>query len=119
MRIRLIKALACVLCISAICILPARGGEKSAQNFQITPGEFKPSWDSLQQYQCPEWFRDAKFGIWAHWSAQCQPEDGDWYARGMYQEGSEQYKYHLAHYGHPSKFGFKDVCNVWHAEKWD
>jgi alpha-L-fucosidase len=47
------------------------------------------------------------------------PEQGDWYARNMYIQGSNQYKYHVEHYGHPSKFGFKDICNLWHAEKWD
>jgi alpha-L-fucosidase len=82
-------------------------------------GPFKPDWKSLEQYQTPDWFRNAKFGIWAHWGAQCQPEYGDWYARGMYQEGSEQYKYHLKAYGHPSKFGFKDVIHEWKAENWN
>jgi alpha-L-fucosidase len=82
-------------------------------------GPFQPNWDSLAKYQVPEWYRDAKFGIWAHWGPQCQPERGDWYARGMYEEGSDQYKYHCEKYGHPSKFGFKDVINEWKAEKWD
>ncbi len=85
----------------------------------IADGPFKPVWDSLQQYQVPDWFRDAKFGMWAHWGPQCQPEAGDWYARGMYQEGSPQYKIHLEKYGHPSRFGFKDVIHQWKAEKWD
>ena len=85
----------------------------------IAPGKFQPTWDSLKQYQAPDWFRNAKFGIWAHWGPQCQAEDGDWYARGMYQEGSGQYKSHLAHYGHPSVSGFKDVIHEWKAEKWD
>lgn len=80
---------------------------------------FQPSWDSLAQYKVPDWFRDAKFGVWAHWGPQCQPERGDWYARGMYQEGSDQYRYHVEKYGHPSKFGFKDVINEWKAERWD
>ena len=80
---------------------------------------FQPSWESLQQYKCPDWFRDAKFGIWAHWTAQSVPEMGDWYAHGMYIEGSGQYDYHVKHYGHPSKFGFKDVDHLWHAEKWN
>ncbi len=84
----------------------------------VADGPFQPNWDSLKQYQCPAWFRDAKFGIWAHWSAQCVPEEGDWYARGMYQQGSGQYQYHVAHYGHPSVFGFKDICNLWKAERW-
>lgn len=82
-------------------------------------GPFQPTWESLQAYQTPEWYRNAKFGIWAHWGPQCQPEAGDWYARNMYQEGSWQYKIHLQKYGHPSKFGFKDVINEWKAEKWN
>ncbi|MGZ8523717.1 MAG: alpha-L-fucosidase [Chitinophagaceae bacterium] len=85
----------------------------------IAEGPFKPTWESLQNYKTPKWFRDAKFGMWAHWGPQCEPESGDWYARGMYQEGSWQYKFHLQKYGHPSKFGFKDVINEWKAEKWN
>jgi alpha-L-fucosidase len=81
-------------------------------------GPFLPTWDSLAQYQVPSWFRDAKFGIWAHWGPQCQPERGDWYARGMYQEGSDQYTFHCQKYGHPSRFGFKDVIQEWKAEAW-
>jgi len=80
---------------------------------------FNPNWQSLERYNVPDWFRDAKFGIWAHWGPQCQPEYGDWYAQGMYKEGSDQYNYHLEKYGHPSVFGFKDVIHTWKAEKWD
>jgi len=85
----------------------------------IAKGPFKPEWESLANYQAPEWFRDAKFGIWAHWGPQCEPEDGDWYARNMYIEGSGQYKSHLAQYGHPSTCGFKDVIHAWKAERFD
>jgi alpha-L-fucosidase len=85
----------------------------------IAKGPFKPTWESLQNYKTPDWFRDAKFGMWAHWGPQCQPESGDWYAREMYQEGSVKYKIHLQKYGHPSKFGFKDVINEWKADKWN
>jgi alpha-L-fucosidase len=85
----------------------------------LADGPFKPDWDSLKAYQVPDWFRDAKFGIWAHWTAQCVPEQGDWYARFMYQEGSHDYKYQVEHYGHPSQVGFKDIDNLWHAEHWD
>jgi alpha-L-fucosidase len=92
----------------------------SGAEYTIAPGPFQPSWESLaSQYKTPDWFRDAKFGIWAHWSAQCVPEQGDWYARNMYIQGSRQYLYHLEHYGHPSRFGFKDIDNVWRAEKWE
>ena len=86
---------------------------------QRIAGPFQPTWESLQNYTVPEWYRNAKFGIWAHWGPQCEPEHGDWYARGMYEEGSDHYKYHLQKYGHPSKFGFKDVIHQWKAEKWD
>jgi alpha-L-fucosidase len=82
-------------------------------------GKFKPTWESLEQYQVPDWFRDAKFGMWAHWGPQCQPEYGDWYAREMYMEGGWKYNYHVKKYGHPSKFGFKDVINEWKADQWD
>jgi len=82
-------------------------------------GPFLPTWDSLAQYQTPDWFRDAKFGIWAHWGPQCVPEQGDWYARHMYETGSPDYNYQVAHYGHPSRTGFKDVIHQWHAEAWD
>lgn len=81
-------------------------------------GPYAATWDSLLQYEAPEWYKDAKFGIWAHWSPQCVPEKGDWYARNMYVEGSEQYKYHLEHYGHPSEFGYKDLCPQWTLLNW-
>ena len=85
----------------------------------MATGKFQPTWASLQQYQTPEWFRDAKFGLWAHWGPQCQPEHGDWYGREMYLEGSDDYRFHVEKYGHPSKFGFKDVINAWKAEQWN
>ena len=109
----------------ALLSLLAAGGCMQAQDAKspttqpIASGPFQASWDSLSQYQCPDWFRDAKFGIWAHWSAQCQPEQGDWYAQRMYQPNHADYKYHVANYGHPSKVGFKDICNMWKAEKWE
>ena len=85
----------------------------------IEKGPFEPTWESLRQYQCPEWFRDAKFGIWSHWGPQSVPMYGDWYARRMYVEGSDQYRYHIRKYGHPSRFGWKDVVPLWKAEKFD
>lgn len=82
-------------------------------------GPFKPEWESLLEYEAPEWYRDAKFGIWAHWSPQCVPEAGDWYARNMYIQGQGQYDYQLTHYGHPTKFGYKDLCAQWTLLNWD
>ncbi|MDQ1772773.1 alpha-L-fucosidase [Labilibaculum sp. A4] len=101
-----------------ICIISTISCKENVKE-KMQTGKFEPNWESLKQYEIPEWFRDAKFGIWAHWGPQCQPEAGDWYARHMYSQGHWQYKYHLEHYGHPSEFGFKDVINEWKAEKWD
>lgn len=97
----------------------AWSGNVFAQREAAETGKFEPTWESLSQYDTPEWFRDAKFGIWAHWGPQCQPEAGDWYGMAMYQEGGNAYKKHIEKYGHPSEFGFKDVINEWKAEKWD
>src|SRR5215211_7166828 len=119
-RRTLIKGMAAAL--QSLWLSRSLGNNFFAEQYLSEPivkGPFKPTWESLQAYKTPDWFRDAKFGMWAHWGPQCQPESGDWYARGMYQEGSWQYKVHLQKYGHPSKFGFKDVINEWKAEKWD
>jgi len=86
----------------------------------VASGPFQPTWESLEsQNKTPEWFRDAKFGIWAHWGPQCVAEDGDWYARNMYMQGRPQYNYQVAHFGHPSQVGFKDDIHQWKAENWD
>src|SRR6266478_1416560 len=85
----------------------------------LDKGPFQPTRESLASYHVPEWFRDAKFGIWAHWGPQSAAEAGDWYARQLYIQGHEQYEYHLKHYGHPSKFGFKDVIQTWKGDKFD
>ncbi|UGQ48594.1 alpha-L-fucosidase [Massilia endophytica] len=85
----------------------------------MASGPFQADWNSLSSYETPEWYRNAKFGIWAHWGPQCEPEFGDWYARAMYEKDSEAYRYHLKKYGHPSVFGFKDVIHRWKAERWD
>ncbi|MDR2095973.1 MAG: alpha-L-fucosidase [Treponema sp.] len=81
--------------------------------------KFEASFESLHTYQCPDWFRDAKLGIWGHWGPQSVPMFGDWYARHIYIEGTPQYLYHLRHYGHPSQFGYKDLVKLWKAEKFE
>ena len=88
-------------------------------NHPIENAPFEGTRASLKAYEIPEWFRDAKFGIWAHWGPQSAVEYGDWYARNMYIEGYKQNEYHLKRYGHPSKFGFKDTIPAWKAEKFD
>ena len=81
-------------------------------------GPYQANWDSLLEYDAPEWYRDAKFGIWAHWSPQCVPEHGDWYARLMYTEGSSDYDFQTKTYGHPSDFGYKDLTAQWTLLDW-
>ena len=90
-----------------------------AETPQIAAGPFQADLNSLRQYKCPEWFRDAKFGIWAHWGPQAVPMMGDWYAKHIYVQGHRQYEHHLATYGHPSQQGYKDIIPLWKAEKWD
>ena len=84
----------------------------------MATGQFTPDWESLRTYEVPDWFRDAKFGIWAHWGPQCVEGSGDWMARGLYLEGNNQYNYHREHYGHPSEVGFKDILPLFKAENW-
>jgi alpha-L-fucosidase len=86
----------------------------------IADGPFTAGWKELSRiYTVPEWWRDAKFGAWAHWDPQSMPEQGDWYARGMYMQGNRQYEYHLKHFGHPSEYGYKDIANNWVIDKWN
>jgi len=105
--------------IFALARMAHGSGDSQFFKGDIPQGPFLPFWESLKSYQCPDWFRDAKFGIWAHWSPQCVPEQGDWYARNMYIQGSGQYEYHVKRYGHPSQFGYKDICHLWKADRWD
>ena len=102
-----------------LSLAAASAQTNSLQLPPIASGPFQPAWNSLTNYQTPEWFRDAKFGIWAHWGPQCEPEHGDWYARKMYIQGEADYQSHLVEYGHPSTNGFKDVICHWKAEHFD
>ncbi len=86
----------------------------------MATGLFDPTWQSLEDnYKVPDWFRDAKFGMWAHWGPQCVEGTGDWMGRTLYIEGTNEYNYHVEHYGHPSEFGFKDILPLFKAENWD
>lgn len=88
------------------------------KNVPIETGAFTPDWESLNEWECPEWFKDAKFGIWAHWGPQCQAMDGDWYARHMYYEGEGQHRWHLEHFGDPMDYGLKELIRDWKAARW-
>jgi alpha-L-fucosidase len=94
--------------------------------------KFEPTLESFNQYVYPDWFRDAKFGIWSHWGPQSLPAQGEWYARNMYEQDHfdrtkkvftgkphSDYLFHLKTYGHPSKVGYKDILPLWKAEKFN
>jgi alpha-L-fucosidase len=115
-RLRVMTLLAGGLLVTGA--LGAAQGERKL-NLPIAPGPFQPQFESFTQYQCPDWFRDAKLGMWAHWGPQAVPMMGDWYARHMYVQGHRQYQHHLETYGHPSTHGYKDIIPLWKAEKWD
>lgn len=91
-----------------------------AENVAVETGLFTADWNNLAAWECPNWFRDAKFGIWAHWDPQCEAEDGDWYARSMYGTGNQRttfYNY-FGHYpGHD--WGYKDFCRYWTVSEWN
>ncbi|HUN88801.1 MAG TPA: alpha-L-fucosidase [Terriglobales bacterium] len=83
-------------------------------------GPFRPDWESLQKYEVPDWYKDAKFGIFIHWGVYSVPAYGnEWYPRNMYREGSDEYKHHIATYGPPDKFGYKDFIPMFKAEHFD
>ena len=109
---------------NAVAAMVAAAQSWKSAAAQVAPkpaAKFEATWESLANYKCPEWFRDAKFGIWAHWGPQSVPMFGDWYARRMYEEGGRAgyYAHHVKTYGHPSKFGYKDIIPLWKAEKFD
>jgi len=87
---------------------------------QITDGPFRPDWGSLDAYEIPEWYRDAKFGIFIHWGVYSVPAFGsEWYARRMYIPGSSEYEHQLSTYGPPTRFGYKDFVPLFKAEHFD
>jgi alpha-L-fucosidase len=85
----------------------------------LTAGPFTGTFASLEKYEIPTWYGEAKFGIWSHWGPQSGVEQGDWYARNMYIPGDRQYKYHLATYGPQSKVGYKDLVPQFKGAEWD
>ncbi len=110
---------------SAVPAVSFNGGMKAAlaqsagNGIEITQGRYIGTRPSLKAYTIPDWFADAKFGIWAHWGPQSAVGDGDWYARQMYIQGSPQNLYHVQRFGPPSKVGYKDLIHLFTAERWD
>lgn len=83
-------------------------------------GPFEPTWESLQRFTVPQWYQDAKFGIFIHWGVYAVAAFGnEWYPRNMYQQGTPEYEHHLATYGPHSRFGYKDLIPRLTAERFD
>lgn len=83
-------------------------------------GPFHDNWDSLAAYRTPEWFQDAKFGIFLHWGVYSVPAYGnEWYSRNMYVPGNDAFKHHIATYGPQSQFGYKDFIPMFKAAQFN
>ena len=90
----------------------------------IAQGPFQPDWESLKAHQDPEWFRDAKFGIYTHWGpvtvgAEDGPAGGQWYGHSMYDTNSPTFKYHQKKFGDQHTVGYKDLIPKFTAEKFN
>jgi alpha-L-fucosidase len=106
--------------LAGMAALGASQAALGASPMGAAKGPVQANWPSLvDHYRYPDWFRDAKLGLWAHWGPQSVPEQGDWYGRLMYQQGHPMYEHHLKTYGHPTKTGMLDITNRWTADKWD
>jgi alpha-L-fucosidase len=87
---------------------------------QAKDGPFRSDWQSLANYQAPQWYEDAKFGIFIHWGLYSVPAfANEWYSRNMYQHGSQESFHQVATYGPQSKFGYKDFIPMFKAEHFD
>lgn len=108
-------------------------------------GQYEANWESLGNYQVPEWYKDAKFGIWPHWGVYSVPayrgdHAAEWYGRWMYgvekgeveihprrgaeneffsKRGMKTAEFHRSTFGDPLDFGYHDLVPLWKAEKWD
>jgi alpha-L-fucosidase len=81
---------------------------------------YEPTWESLKHYSAPQWYIDAKFGIFIHWGVYCVPAFGnEWYPRNMYLQGTPEFEHHLKTYGPQNKFGYKDFIPMFKAEQFE
>ena len=104
---------------SAAALAAARAARAASPAGQAR-GPVAANWPSLiANYRYPDWFRDAKLGLWSHWGPQSVPEQGDWYGRFMYMQGHPMYAHHLREYGHPADTGMMEVQRRWTAERWN
>ena len=121
------KKILLILCLSlpigSISAQESKPGALDIWNLPPLPieqGDYTTAWDNLsRRYNVPAWWREAKLGAWSHWDPQSMAEDGDWYARSIYMEGHPQARYHREHFGHPSEYGYKELCRDWKTDRWN
>ena len=83
-------------------------------------GPFQPNWNSLGEFRTPDWYADAKFGLFIHWGVYSVPAYGsEWYPRNMYRAGSKEHQHHLDTYGPHTEFGYKDFVPQFKAQQFD
>ena len=89
------------------------GGVFGASRAQGAPATYTPTWDSVDQHPAaPEWFQDAKFGIYFHWGVFSVPAyDSEWYPRNMYIDGNVVKNHHIATYGDPLVWPYHNFIN--------
>lgn len=89
--------------------------EKVIQN-----GKYQDNWDSLSNYQVPDWYQKLKFGLFLHWGLYSVPAfSNEWYSRNMYIQGSSEFEHHRNVYGEHKNFGYKDFIPLFRAEQFD
>jgi alpha-L-fucosidase len=82
--------------------------------------QFEPTWESLKQYSIPQWFIEAKLGIFIHWGIYSVPAfDNEWYSRNMYLQGHPAFEHHQQKWGNQFQFGYKDFIPMFTGEKFD
>jgi len=77
---------------------------------QTNKKEYQPTFESLEKFNpVPEWFKDAKFGIYFHWGVYSVPAFGnEWYPRTMYIKGTPENKHHIETYGDPTQWPYNN-----------
>jgi alpha-L-fucosidase len=77
------------------------------------PQSYTAAWSSVDQHPpAPEWFQDAKFGIYYHWGVYSVPAyASEWYPRNMYNSGSGENNHHKSVYGDPSVWPYHNFIN--------
>ena len=120
MHVKSLLTISFLLLVFACAVKP----KESSKSAEVTKSTYEANWESLMQHQTPDWFQDAKFGIFIHWVLYSIPayttrKNAEWYPHWMYQEGEDSKKFHEENYGKVPEFGYKDFVPMFKAEKWD